>query len=48
VFRDLGIAFGVALLGIFVILMVQTGSATLAGIIMLAIPLTVIGIMPGF
>ncbi len=48
VFRDLGIAFGVALLGIFVILIIQTGSATLAGIIMLAIPLTVIGIMPGF
>lgn len=48
VFRDLGIAFTAALVGIFLVLLVQTGLATLAGIIMLAIPLTVIGIMPGF
>jgi len=48
VFRDLGIAFGVALAGIFLVLMIQTGLAALTGIIMLAIPLTVIGIMPGF
>ncbi|MDX1657102.1 MAG: efflux RND transporter permease subunit, partial [Candidatus Competibacteraceae bacterium] len=48
VFRDLGIAFGVALVGIFMVLWLQTGLAALAGIIMLAIPLTVIGIMPGF
>jgi multidrug efflux pump subunit AcrB len=48
VFRDLGIAFGVALAGIFVVLMIQTGLPSLSLIIMLAIPLTVIGIMPGF
>ncbi|EMI52507.1 efflux RND transporter permease subunit [Rhodopirellula sallentina] len=48
VFRDLGIAFGAALLGIFVILMFQTGSRLLPVLIMLAIPLTMIGIMPGF
>jgi multidrug efflux pump subunit AcrB len=48
VFRDLGIAFGVALVGIFVVLMIQTGLPSLSLIIMLAIPLTVIGIMPGF
>ncbi len=48
VFRDLGIGFAAALLGIFAVLMVQTGMAALTGIIMLAIPLSVIGIMPGF
>jgi len=48
VFRDLGLAFGAALLGIFVILMFQTGSRVLPVLIMLAIPLTAIGIMPGF
>lgn len=48
VFRDLGLAFAAALAGIFVILMFQTGSRTLPVVIMLAIPLTLIGIMPGF
>ena len=48
VFRDLGIAFGVALLGIFFVLRIQTGLSAITGIIMLAIPLSVIGIMPGF
>ena len=48
VFRDLGIAFGVACIGIFVVLTLQTGSALIALIIMLAIPLTMIGIVPGF
>lgn len=48
VFRDLGIAFATALLGIFIILMFQTGSRVLPLLIMLAIPLTLIGIMPGF
>jgi len=48
VFRDLGLAFGAALLGIFVLLMFQTGSRMLPVVIMLAIPLTMIGIMPGF
>jgi multidrug efflux pump subunit AcrB len=48
VFRDLGIAFGVALLGIFLVLRMQTGLSAITGIIMLAIPLSIIGIMPGF
>jgi multidrug efflux pump subunit AcrB len=48
VFRDLGIAFGVAVLGIFLVIRLQTGLSTLTVIIMLAIPLTAIGIMPGF
>ncbi len=48
VFRDLGIAFGVALLGIFVLLVYQTKSYAIPGVIMLSIPLTMIGIMPGF
>lgn len=48
VFRDLGIAFAVALIGIFIIIRLQTGLTALTFIIMLAIPLTVIGIMPGF
>ena len=48
VFRDLGLAFAAALFGIFVILMFQTGSRLLPLVIMLAIPLTMIGIMPGF
>ena len=48
VFRDLGLAFGAALMVIYVILMFQTGSRLLPVIIMLAIPLSLIGIMPGF
>jgi multidrug efflux pump subunit AcrB len=48
VFRDLGLAFGTALLGIFILLMFQTGSRTLPLLIMSAIPLSMIGIMPGF
>ena len=48
VFRDMGIAFAFALTAIFVILRLQTGSYALSGIIMSSIPLTVIGIMPGF
>ena len=48
VFRDLALAFGAALLGIFVVLMFQTGSRVLPILIMTAIPLTMIGIMPGF
>lgn len=48
VFRDLGIAFAVALMGIFVVLRIQTGMTAMTFIIMLAIPLTMIGIMPGF
>ncbi|PCH96387.1 MAG: acriflavine resistance protein B [Gammaproteobacteria bacterium] len=48
VFRDMGIAFAFALTAIYFVLRIQTGSAALSGIIMSAIPLTVIGIMPGF
>ncbi|NQY89666.1 MAG: efflux RND transporter permease subunit, partial [Colwellia sp.] len=48
VFIDMGIAFAFALIAIYLVLSIQTGSAALAGIIMSAIPLTVIGIMPGF
>jgi multidrug efflux pump subunit AcrB len=48
VFRDLGIAFAAALLGIFIVLRIQTGLSVITIIIMLAIPLSIIGIMPGF
>ncbi len=48
VFRDLGLAFAAALVGIYILLVAQTGSFSLPLVIMLAIPLTVIGIMPGF
>ncbi len=48
VFRDLGIAFAAALLGIYILLVYETGSYLLPVIIMMSIPLTVIGIMPGF
>jgi multidrug efflux pump subunit AcrB len=48
VFRDLGLAFGAAMLMIYVILVAQTGSFLLPTIVMLAIPLTVLGVMPGF
>lgn len=48
VFRDLGLAFAAALFAIFLLLMFQTGSRLLPIVIMLAIPLTLIGIMPGF
>ncbi len=48
VFRDLGIAFSIALLGIYVLLVYETNSFLLPVIIMTSIPLTMIGIMPGF
>ncbi len=48
VFRDMGLAFMFALVGIFFVLKFQTKSTRLSLIIMSAIPLTVIGIMPGF
>jgi len=48
VFRDLGLAFGAALLGIYILLVLQTKSWTLPLLVMSAIPLTLIGIMPGF
>jgi multidrug efflux pump subunit AcrB len=48
VFRDLGLAFAAALLMIYVLLVAQTKSLAIPGVIMIAIPLTLIGIMPGF
>jgi multidrug efflux pump subunit AcrB len=48
VFRDLGIAFAVALVGIYFILVYQTASYAMPFILMISIPLTLIGIMPGF
>ncbi|MGD9162208.1 MAG: efflux RND transporter permease subunit [Desulfobacteraceae bacterium] len=48
VFRDLGMAYGAAMMGIFILLVIQTGSYLMPLLIMTAIPLTVIGIMPGF
>ncbi len=48
VFRDLGIAFGAALLGMYILLTVQTGSFLVPLILLMAVPLTLLGIMPGF
>ncbi len=48
VFRDLGLAFGAAMAGIYLLLILQTGSFLMPMVIMSAIPLTAIGIMPGF
>ena len=48
VFRDLGLAFGAALVGIYLLLVVQTSSFLMPLLIMTAIPLTAIGILPGF
>lgn len=48
VFRDLGLAFGAAMLMIYIILVAQTGSFLVPIIVMLAIPLTALGVMPGF
>jgi len=48
IFRDLGIGFLGALLAIYILLSQQTGSFRLPIVIMLAIPLMVIGVMPGY
>jgi multidrug efflux pump subunit AcrB len=48
VFRDLGLAFGAAMIGIYILLVAQTRSFSVPVIVMLAIPLTVLGVMPGF
>ncbi|MCL7420638.1 MAG: efflux RND transporter permease subunit [Methylobacter sp.] len=48
VFRDLGLAFGAAMVMIYVLLVGQTGSLGIPLVMMIAIPLTIIGIMPGF
>jgi multidrug efflux pump subunit AcrB len=48
VFRDMGIAFAAALIGIYILMTLQTSSFFMPVLIMMAIPLTLIGIMPGF
>ncbi len=48
VFRDLGLAFAAALIGIYVLLVGQTRSLLLPVVMMVAIPITAIGIFPGF
>ncbi len=48
VFRDMGLAFAAALLGIYILLTINTGSFFMPMLIMMAIPLTMLGIMPGF
>ncbi len=48
VFRDMGLAFAAALIGIFILMIIQTTSFLMPVLIMMAIPLTLIGIMPGF
>ncbi|MDQ7782055.1 MAG: efflux RND transporter permease subunit [Desulfomonilaceae bacterium] len=48
VFRDLGIAFAGALLLIYILLVQQTNSFVIPLVIMIAIPLTLLGILPGF
>jgi multidrug efflux pump subunit AcrB len=48
VFRDLGLAFAAAMVGIYILLVAQMGSFVVPLVVMLAIPLTVLGVMPGF
>jgi multidrug efflux pump subunit AcrB len=48
VFRDMGIAFAAALTGIYILMIIQTHSFLMPILIMMAIPLTLIGILPGF
>ena len=46
-FRDMGIAYSVGLLLIYLLVVAQFGSYALPLIIMAPIPLTIIGVMPG-
>ena len=46
-FRDMGAAFGVAILGIYILVVAQFGSFKLPLVILTPIPLTLIGIMIG-
>jgi multidrug efflux pump subunit AcrB len=48
VFRDMGIAFAAALTGLYILLVIQSGSFFMPVLIMTAVPLTLLGIMPGF
>jgi len=47
-FRDMGIAYMAALMGIYTLLVIQMNSFFMPLLIMVAVPLTLIGIMPGF
>jgi len=47
-FRDLGAAFAVAIVGIYILLLYQTQSYLLPAIQLVALPLSIIGILPGF
>ncbi|OOZ38750.1 hypothetical protein BOW53_14225, partial [Solemya pervernicosa gill symbiont] len=46
-FRDMGLAFGVALVLIYMLVVWEFGNFTLPAIVMAPIPLTLIGIIPG-
>ncbi|XOZ32240.1 efflux RND transporter permease subunit [Halomonadaceae bacterium KBTZ08] len=46
-FRDMGLAYAVGIIAIFLLLVAQFGSYGLPLIVMMPIPLTLIGIMPG-
>ena len=48
VFRDLGLVLGVAVLVIYALLVYQTGSYIIALILLTSVPLTIIGVIPGF
>jgi multidrug efflux pump subunit AcrB len=48
VFRDLGLAFGAAMVAIYILLVAQMRSFIIPLVVMLAIPLTILGVMPGF
>ena len=47
-FRDLGLAFFAACLGIYILLVHETKSYVLPLVLMLSIPFTILGILPGF
>ena len=47
-FRDMGIAYVAALMGIYTLLVIQMNSFFMPLLIMVSVPLTLIGIMPGF
>ncbi len=46
-FRDMGLAFGAALILIYILVVWEFGNFTLPAIVMVPIPLTLIGIIPG-
>lgn len=48
VFRDMGLAYLAALIGIYLLLTIETRSLLMPLLVMMAIPLTAIGMMPGF